>query len=437
MLESKEGKEWIGKKEFLESYYPFEGTWAFINTPQNMAAYLRTANYEFPWPVVLSESNKEEDWYLFGEKFMKNPMLNIDHIFRELSNSNCAREIGEGKAVADAAGKIRDKMVKNELNVLSGFDSISRNTLHLFGNKALFDEYQDEVSKVLDGSDNLRERAMVRILHGLILKFRKDQNGGDMFLNGNFGDVTDVKRILYRFEEQVWTTIGRLANLGVQNIRDILNEFASGDFISRQFADTRIELLNNALGLRWKETILANEQTSSLQDFVSKTAHEKEVANKEASIVALKEQIDTLLKSQSYRNAKNSVDQLKAILKKETDAAKKPGIRADLQLKKAEFAKAEAQYLQLNNKLVATEKQLAILNALDQEALDPYLTKEKIEQWKTTYSKMSQDLYKRLVHFVGGLENIENKEYKIVNPDAFKDDAVVPPIDIPRLMKIP
>lgn len=436
-LEGKDGKEWIGKKEYLESYYPFEGTWAFINTPQNMAAYLRTANYEFPWPVVLSESAKEEDWYRFGEKFMKNPMLDIDNIYRELSNSSCAREIGDSKAIADAAGKIRDIMAKNELNVLSGFDSISRNTFHLFGNKALFDEYQEEASKVLDGTDNLREKAMVRILHGLILKFRKAQNGGDMFLNGNFGDVTDVKRILYRFEEQVWTTIGRIANLGVQNIRDVLNEFADGGFISRDFANGRIELLNNALGLRWKETILAGEQTSSLQDFVSKTAHQKEIDSKEASIVALEEQIDTLLKSQSYRNAKNSIDQLKAILKNETDAAKKPGIRADLQLKKAQFSLVEAQYLQLNNKLISTQKKVAILKALDPDAPDPYFTKENIEKWRTVYSKMSQDLFKRLVHFVGGLDNIENKEYKIANPDAFKEDAVIPDIDIPRLMKIP
>ena len=57
--------------------------------------------------------------------------------------------------------------------------------------------------------------------------------------------------------------------------------------------------------------------------------------------------------------------------------------------------------------------------------------------WRTTYAKMAQDLYKRVVYLVGGLENIENKEYVIKNQDAFNDDAAIPAVDIPRLMRIP
>jgi hypothetical protein len=436
-LETSDAKKWISQKEYLETAYPFEGTWAFINTPQNMANYFKTANYEFPWPVVLNENSKDEDWYVFGQKSMKNPMLDLDYIYRELSNSQCARDIGDAKAIASAAGKIRDKMIKSELNVIAGFDSIGRNTLHLFGNATLFDDYQQEVSRVLDGPDNLREKAFVRILHGLLLKFRKDNNGGQMFLNGQLGDVTDVKRILYRFEEQVWTTIGRLAQLPVQNVREILIQLADGGFISQEFAGQRIELLNNALGLRWKETILAGEQTSSSQDFISKAAYDKEVQKKEQSISALKTEISTILDSSAYRNAKNSLAQLKLILKNEADATKKAAIRADLNLKKGEFEALEAEHIKLNNKLISTTNKLKVLKALDPEAADPYFTKEDVAKWRDIYSKMSQDLYKRLLSFVGGIEALENKEYSMKNPDAFKDSFVAPEVDVPRLMKVP
>lgn len=375
---------WKDEKEEAEKFYPFEGTWAFITSPNRLANYFNAARYEFPYPIKIDDKAKDESWFLFSKQFLTNHMLKPTYIASKLSESSCADDIGSEDKIIKVAEKISDRMSERELAVIGGFDSIGRNTFHLYGNKVLFDRFQAAANKVLD-SDNLREKAMIRILHGLILKFRKDINGGQMFLHGKLSDPTDVKRILYRFEEQVWSTIARLYDLPSQNIRDILHDLAQSGFLSEEFAKSRISLLNNAMGIRWKESILAGGQLGPRQNFLSKETFDEAVKTLEQKLDKLKS------KSPSTRHS-NQIEELR--------------------------------------------KKLETLRTLDPSAADAAFPEQDIAAWRLQYSKMSQDLYKRVVHFVGGLNNIQNKRYEIANPDAFRDDALIPDVDISRLMKI-
>lgn len=377
------------EKEYAQNLYPFEGSLAFITTPANMAQYYTLSRYEIPFPLQLNKDSKISEWYLFANQFTQNIMLKPQYIYQQLKNGSCVKDIGSDQDIEEVAQNISDKMLTKELEVMSGFDSIGRNTFHLFGNKKLYDDYQEQTKKILDNEDNLRENAMVKILHGLILKFRKDRNGGQMFLLGNMPDPTDVKRVLYRFEEQVWSTIARLYDLPYQNIRDILNELVNIGLITENFANNRIELLNNAIGIRWRETIMVGEQLSVKQNYLSKKTYIKAINDIEKKIRTINVAIS--------KNKKNT------------------------------------KFLEEKFKLT---KQYNILKVLNPEAKNPAFPKKDLYLWINKYSKMSQDLFRRLIYFIGGIDNLEQKKYQIVNQDAFLDHITPPKIDINILKNI-
>jgi len=390
-----------GENESKKRLYPFEGSWAFITTPENLASYFKGANYDmpfFPFPKLPERKDKQESWYRFAMKFITNKMFDKNYIERELRWSSCADQIMRESTIGQIAQEIRERMIMKEMPVINYFDSIGRNTVHIFGKKELFDQYQEQAKKILDGPDKLRERGMVKILHGLLLKFRKEKNGGEIFLNGNLPEITDVKRILYRFDEQIWTTLARLYDLSHQNVRDIINEFVARKFITRKFANKHIDLLNSALGLRWKESILAQGQLSTQMNYLDKEKHTEAIAKKEGSINILEEKIKFM--------KRNNVA----------------------------FSKIASVY----EKLTSEKNKLRILQALDPMANDPAISKAEIEKWRKVYAPALEDLYRRVLYFVGGPERIENKEYAIANPDAFKEELEkVPEVDKEHLMAIP
>jgi hypothetical protein len=420
--------KWKDDQEYVKRYYPFEGTFAFITTPKNLAAYFHGTSYDFPFPVVLNDESVDTEWYKFAKQFMTNEMLSEKYIEEKLAGSPCKDKFTAKDALSKAAKTVATTMAKKEIGVISGFDSLGRNSIFLSGNKRIFDNYTNEKKKVLDGRDNLREYAMIHILHGIILKFRADKYGGQIFLNGKFPeDVTDVKRILYRFGEQVFSTLGVLYNADSQNVRDIINFLVTKGILGKALATKQKAVINAALGLRWKESILAGEQLNPNQNFLSASAYAAEVQKVEQKIADLNTQLENLVKERKQFELTKS---LSGILNNKPDAKEEAAELAEFRKKQSE------KRIRISEELVGANKRLQVLKALNPEAKDPLFTEKDLAQWRDVYSKDLQDLFTRLVYFVGGVDNLKEKNYIIANPDAFKDNVDVPAVDIEALMSI-
>jgi uncharacterized protein YhaN len=197
--------------------------------------------------------------------------------------------------------------------------------------------------------------------------------------------------------------------------------------LGKALATKQKAVINAALGLRWKESILAGEQLNPNQNFLSASAYAAEVQKVEQKIADLNTQLENLVKERKQFELTKS---LSGILNNKPDAKEEAAELAEFRKKQSE------KRIRISEELVGANKRLQVLKALNPEAKDPLFTEKDLAQWRDVYSKDLQDLFSRLVYFVGGVENLKEKNYIIANPDAFKDNVDVPAVDIEALMSI-
>lgn len=155
-------------------------------------------------------------------------------------------------------------MSQKEKNIAVGAFAIARNVRHLYGDKAVFDKYVVARDKYLQGppQDATYHKTRREELSYYLLKFDADKHGksGSMIATGKLGDIIDIKRTLYRFPEEVLTTLGFMYNVGVQNTAHIADKLVAMKRMSPEWGNTLKDLMNFTLCLRLKKQIKFGKQ---------------------------------------------------------------------------------------------------------------------------------------------------------------------------------
>lgn len=155
-------------------------------------------------------------------------------------------------------------MSAKEKNIAVGAFAIARNMRHLYGDKAVFDKYMVARDKYLQGppQDSTYHKNRREELSYYLLKFDSDKHGkaGSMIATGKLGDIIDIKRTLYRFPEEVLTTLGFMNNVGVQNTAHIADKLVAIKRMSPEWGNALKDLMNFTLCLRLKKQIKFGKQ---------------------------------------------------------------------------------------------------------------------------------------------------------------------------------
>lgn len=359
--------------DFTKSYfYPFEGSWAYATTPSQLAAYTAAANIK--WPPFnkfkINEENKNSDWYKWGSNFLKLTLLSPGYINRVLESADCMRDVDK-KSTRDYANSLSNKMKEIELGVIKNFPLLGRNRVFVYGNKKLFDEFENKRNEILNADNQKLRKSLARSYLSTVAKsFSKTGNG--MFINGELPEVIDVKRQNYRLEEQLLTNLGFLYDLKSQNQGDIIKDLVKRGVFSKEYGEQSLKRVNQMIRLRWKKQILVESQLSANMQFITKEAHSKKIED---------------LKNDLVRN-KNIINNV------------------DNKYSKIEILKAKADVIEIEQDLHKMPKLIPGNN-------DSVFSPADIKYIKDTLLPGQVDLLKRLKRFMGSDEASPD-------PDAFK-----------------
>ncbi len=150
-------------------------------------------------------------------------------------------------------------MTAKEKEVANGVSSIVRNIRYLYGDKKIFDHYMAAREKYLQGltlysNPNYSNRREEIAYFNLEYDLKKHGIPGSAIAMGKLGDIIAPKLTLYRFPEEVLTSLGFWYNVGVQNTAQIADKLVAMGRMSKQWGDALKDLMNFTLCLRLKKT---------------------------------------------------------------------------------------------------------------------------------------------------------------------------------------
>ncbi len=158
---------------------------------------------------------------------------------------------------------------ERETKIVAGLHFLVRNIRYFYGDKPVFDQYIAAREKYLQGppetSDlqyaNRRQEIAYRKLESDVGKYGKADS---LVFLGKLGDVVDPKRTLYRFPEQVLTSLGFWYNAGVQNTVQIADKLVAMKHMSPEWGNALKDLMNFTMCLRLRKQMILGKQGFSI-----------------------------------------------------------------------------------------------------------------------------------------------------------------------------
>jgi hypothetical protein len=160
-------------------------------------------------------------------------------------------------------------MTEREKEIAIGVFAIARNVRHLYGDKALFDQYLAAREKYLQGrpenSNPLYANRREEIgRFNLEYNVKKQDKADSPIVAGKLGDIVDPKRTLYRFAEQALTSLGFWYNAGVQNTVQIADKLVAMKHMSPEWGNALKDLMNFTMCLRLRKQMILGKQGFSI-----------------------------------------------------------------------------------------------------------------------------------------------------------------------------
>jgi hypothetical protein len=153
---------------------------------------------------------------------------------------------------------------QKEKNLAMGAFAIARNIRHLYGDKTVFDKYMKAREKYLQGppQDSTYHKNRREELSYYLLKYDAAKHGkpGSAIAEGKLGDIIDIKGTLYRFPEEVLTSLGFLYNVKAQNTIQVADELVGLKRMSPEWGNALKELMNFTMCLRLRKQMILGKQ---------------------------------------------------------------------------------------------------------------------------------------------------------------------------------
>lgn len=161
-----------------------------------------------------------------------------------------------------------DKLVgatEREKEVASGVWNLVRNIRHVYGDIAVFNDYMRLRENYLQGKPqydnplytNRRQEIAIWKLQDDVRKHSKPTSA--IFM-GKLGDTIDPKRTLYRWPEQLLTSLGFFYKADVQNTAQIADKLVAMGRMSPEWGNALKDLMNFTLCLRLRKQMKLGKQ---------------------------------------------------------------------------------------------------------------------------------------------------------------------------------
>lgn len=235
---------------------PFEGSRPYIATPEEFSAYFHPnflkkhifydrAAYKSFRDTLIDKNYKLE------RKRLQNKMKSNSELYEEVRHW------------VEASIK---PFSPREQNVAKSVANLGRNIAYVFGDRGIYKKFMKGRERILsEPSKNKhfhyktrrQEIAFTKMIDENV-KYLQDPN--NFIMTGKIGESIDLKRQLYRYCEQVFTTLGFYYNLGTQNTTEITKRLVERHIMTPQFGEETLDLLNFVSVLRLKEQSILRKQ---------------------------------------------------------------------------------------------------------------------------------------------------------------------------------
>ncbi|WP_010302867.1 DUF294 nucleotidyltransferase-like domain-containing protein [Candidatus Odyssella thessalonicensis] len=245
------------------------------------------------------------------------------------------------KEIYENAVRWVDQMVRpytgKEQKHIEDLSSLTRNTVHLFGDKAVYNTYLQKREAILADSpknhrsmvENRRQEiARDKILDDL-KKYEADVDG---FLAQNkVGEKIDLKRQFYRLPEQILTNLSFYYNSPTQNTLGIASFLEQKGIMGQELAQDVQDLMNFSMGLRLKKQSRLGKQGYAI--YLDQEAFEKDLKKLTTELNGLEKVKNLLIKAGEDASAIEKVDNKMIELRHKIDEHNKvaPGLIIDEQ----------------------------------------------------------------------------------------------------------
>lgn len=370
-------------------YYPFEGSHVLATSAQNLAEYARGVTYNMPqiFQLRVDDNSRKQPWFKWAAQFLlKGTYTDADFLKHEIQSSSCGKNMN-ATTLTNWVNYFLNLNQTNELKVVSAFSDIGRNHYFIAGNKDLYDQFVTARNKILDENNGeIRKKIASLNFNELVTKWSQKKYGGEMFVNGKLptSGVFDIKRHNYRLIEQFLTAFQNHLNLGMQNPKDIIDELVKRGIFGEDFSHYILNTVNHLTKLRWLSQIKVDGQLEANMDFLTPAAY--------------KNKLDSLIAAQKAEAAK-------------------------IQSAKDQSSMA---YLMARSNLADINYDLEKMPNLEPLKRDSVLTPDEVDYLNYIIVPVEQNLFKRIVAFIGKANN--NKLQP--NANAFHDDFDVTEVNL-------
>jgi len=317
------------------------------NAPEHLRWYARYASPE--QQTILEKNDSGKGPYEGSRIFVATPQE-----FANLLDPNLYKKL----AVSD--------MPEKERNVAIGVSSMARNIRHLYGDKALFNQYMEARKKYFHGppeysnpsyANRREEIAYFNLEHDV----KKHGAPGSAIAMGKLGDTIAPKLTLYRFPEEVLTSLGFWYNVGVQNTAQIADKLVAMKRISPEWGEALKDLMNFTVCLRLKKQIKFGKQIFDIPvtqkgytELKQKFASQLTMATKNLALATAKKDTNGMMQAEDdILKAKMSMKDLEKMVPGKPDPILTPEIITALNTK---YLPMEKKLLELTQKFLAGDK---------------------------------------------------------------------------------
>lgn len=394
-------------KQYYARYYPFEGAWTNMTTPDKVVQYL--LSFEKGIVPFVTESfpetpeggwtkeNPEPAWPLWvkQEGLLNTKEINSDLIYNRMTDGQCVANMNDTdrKLMADA---IEKRLMSTELSVLGKGPYNLRAQVLLTGSPGIYDYFLQRRAEMLTKD---RAASLVKqMTDKFFVDIKTRQESSDVMIKGILPGAIDIKRTFFRLFEQFATNMGVRYLTLKQSQTDNIDELVKMQVLGSDFAERLLSEMNFLTGVRLYQLAVNGEQL-----YQSYTSQE------------------------SFDTANNK---LKGQLTK---------AMTDLNAAKAKDPDSELSK-KLTFKVVDLKRQTAAMEKLNPSREEPVLTSEQITHLKEKTIPIMQELFKRWVAFEGfRYVDVANSSGKVTpiknpvdtpNPAAFHDDFNVSAFDL-------
>ncbi len=261
---------------------PFKGSRPFIATYDEFAEYSKPHYAQDRKKLdKLRNAAFESEW----EKVQKDPK-NKAKLKTNAGTAELRKEIGSW------VNQMYRPFSNRELNIAdSAGKKLGRNMALLYGNEPLFKRFMEKRNKIFAQKDKEGKTGRQNIAKD---KMRDDvvdiiQKGKSPYITGKLDKTLDIKRGLYRFVEQFITNLGFYHQCKSQNCLDILKELQQRQIISPELSSKLNDYVQFITGLRLKEQAILKRQ--GFEAYLDQTEFDDDRTKLETEIKQLEESI--------------------------------------------------------------------------------------------------------------------------------------------------